>query len=92
MRKEAQPIITLEEALKIARKALGEWHSDEIMAPQPRVDETSEYWLFNFNKEDSDIVGFGAMAVYKADGKPWYVSSGEIPKFYENATPVSLPD
>lgn len=87
-------MITLKEALEIAVKKEKKWRrldAETILFPQT-IHETSDYWLFDFqDEEEKAIPGGGSVAVYKADGKTWCVGSGQIPEFYEGATPVPLP-
>jgi len=84
-------MITLKEAVEIAvEQERRQYHPDGCTILSPRIHETPDYWLFNFLKEGTVILGIGSMLVYKADGRTYYVSSGEVPEFYKGATPVSL--
>lgn len=87
-------MITLSEAVKIARKELG---SRAIF----RAKETKKYWIFYYDwgamKIDQPVPGLSEVMIYKETGKCDYPPipprmTLQMREEFRNATPVQLPD
>lgn len=87
-------MITLSEAVEIARKKLG---SRAIF----RALETKKYWYFYYDWEamkiDQPVPGFVGVMIYKETGKCDYPPipprmTPQMREEFRNATPVQLPD